>query len=95
MIKDLRFGGKSRELDACAGHVFVFLRGAAAAADRADYLAVPINRQSALSWNHALDEPERSEFESVYADLVAEAYPKQPGGTTIFPFRRLFIVAKR
>ncbi len=43
----------------------------------------------------ALDEPERSAFEAAYADLVAEAYPKQPDGTTIFPFRRLFIVAKR
>ncbi len=43
----------------------------------------------------ALDEPERSEFEAAYADLVAEAYPTQPDGTTIFPFRRLFIVASR
>jgi trans-aconitate 2-methyltransferase len=43
----------------------------------------------------ALEEPERSGFESAYTDLVAEAYPKQPDGTTIFPFRRMFIVAKR
>ncbi len=43
----------------------------------------------------ALEEPELSGFESAYADLVAEAYPKQPDGTTIFPFRRMFIVAKR
>jgi trans-aconitate 2-methyltransferase len=43
----------------------------------------------------ALEEPERSEFESVYTDLVDSAYPKQPDGKTIFPFRRMFIVATR
>ena len=43
----------------------------------------------------ALDEPERSEFEETYAEIVAESYPKQSDGTTIFPFRRLFIVARR
>lgn len=43
----------------------------------------------------ALQEPERSEFESAYAELVAKAYPKQRDGTTIFPFKRLFIVAAR
>jgi trans-aconitate 2-methyltransferase len=41
----------------------------------------------------ALEEPERSGFESAYADLVAAAYPKQRDGTTIFPFKRLFMVA--
>jgi trans-aconitate 2-methyltransferase len=43
----------------------------------------------------ALEEPERAEFESAYADLVARAYPKQADGTTLFPFKRLFIVARR
>ncbi|MDA1280776.1 MAG: methyltransferase domain-containing protein [Chloroflexi bacterium] len=43
----------------------------------------------------ALDEPERGEFEATYSELVARAYPQQPNGTTIFPFKRLFIVAKR
>ncbi len=43
----------------------------------------------------ALDEPERTEFETTYAELVAKAYPKQSDGTTVFPFRRLFIVATR
>jgi trans-aconitate 2-methyltransferase len=41
----------------------------------------------------ALDEPDKSGFESAYAGLVAKAYPKQQDGTTIFPFRRMFIVA--
>jgi trans-aconitate 2-methyltransferase len=43
----------------------------------------------------ALEQPERSEFESAYAELVMKAYPKQPDGTTVFPFKRLFVVAKR
>ena len=43
----------------------------------------------------ALEEPERTEFEETYAEIVAKSYPKQSDGTTIFPFRRLFIVARR
>lgn len=42
----------------------------------------------------ALDEPERSRFETCYAELVALAYPRRSDGFTLFPFRRLFIVAK-
>ncbi len=41
----------------------------------------------------ALDEPERAEFEAEYRRRVARAYPKEPDGTTLFPFRRLFFVA--
>ncbi|UYN98053.1 MAG: methyltransferase domain-containing protein [Enhydrobacter sp.] len=43
----------------------------------------------------ALTEPERSEFFATYARLVAEAYPTRADGITLFPFRRLFIVARR
>jgi trans-aconitate 2-methyltransferase len=43
----------------------------------------------------ALEEPERSDFEAAYTDLTDRAYPKQPDGTTVFPFRRMFIAAKR
>jgi trans-aconitate 2-methyltransferase len=43
----------------------------------------------------ALDEPERAEFEKRYAELVARAYPRRADGTTVFPFKRLFIVASR
>jgi trans-aconitate 2-methyltransferase len=41
----------------------------------------------------ALDEPERGRFEARYAELVARAYPRRPDGRTLFPFRRLFIIA--
>jgi len=44
---------------------------------------------------NALEEPERSEFEAAYAELILSRYPKQPDGTTVFPFKRMFIVAKR
>ena len=43
----------------------------------------------------ALEEPGRSEFEETYADLVEKAYPKEPDGTTLFPFKRMFIVARK
>ncbi|MDA1257082.1 MAG: methyltransferase domain-containing protein [Chloroflexi bacterium] len=43
----------------------------------------------------ALNEPERSEFESAYAKLVEKAYPKEGDRTTLFPFKRMFIVARK
>ncbi|PYN99808.1 MAG: trans-aconitate 2-methyltransferase [Candidatus Rokuibacteriota bacterium] len=42
----------------------------------------------------ALDEPERPRFEQRYAELAARAYPRRADGRTLFPFRRLFIVAR-
>jgi trans-aconitate 2-methyltransferase len=42
----------------------------------------------------ALDDAERAEFETAYRARVARAYPPRPDGTTLFPFRRLFIVAR-
>jgi trans-aconitate 2-methyltransferase len=45
---------------------------------------------------NALDDPaERAAFERDYAARVAIAYPMRADGTTVFPFRRLFIVARR
>jgi len=43
----------------------------------------------------ALDEDERAAFESRYAERAAVAYPSRTDGRTLFPFRRLFIVATR
>jgi trans-aconitate 2-methyltransferase len=42
-----------------------------------------------------LAEPERSAFEADYRRRVAPRYPPQADGRTLFPFRRLFIVAQR
>lgn len=41
------------------------------------------------------DDGERAEFFAAYSDLVRGAYPKRADGRTLFPFRRLFIVATR
>lgn len=41
----------------------------------------------------ALEEPERSRFEEAYAERVAAAYPPRGDGKTLFPFRRLFMIA--
>jgi trans-aconitate 2-methyltransferase len=43
----------------------------------------------------ALESPWREAFEADYRARVAEAYPAEADGRTLFPFRRLFIVAKR
>lgn len=42
-----------------------------------------------------LQEPERTEFYEAYAALLRAAYPTRADGITLFPFRRLFIVARR
>lgn len=42
-----------------------------------------------------LEEPERSTFEADYRARVRAAYPVEADGSTLFPFRRLFIVAQR
>jgi trans-aconitate 2-methyltransferase len=43
----------------------------------------------------ALDETHRAAFEAAYAARLREAYPRRADGKTLFPFRRLFIVAQR
>ncbi|MFI5000950.1 MAG: methyltransferase domain-containing protein [Reyranellales bacterium] len=42
-----------------------------------------------------LDEAEAKGFYDTYCRLLAEAYPTRADGITLFPFRRLFIVARR
>jgi trans-aconitate 2-methyltransferase len=43
----------------------------------------------------ALEGAEAIEFEEQYAARMRVAYPQRADGTTLFPFRRLFIVARR
>ena len=43
----------------------------------------------------ALNSEERADFLAAYGNRVALAYPSSPDGTTLFPFRRLFVVASR
>jgi trans-aconitate 2-methyltransferase len=42
-----------------------------------------------------LDGPDRAAFEAAYGERVAKAYPRNAAGQTLFPFRRLFMVAQR
>jgi trans-aconitate 2-methyltransferase len=39
-----------------------------------------------------LEEPLRTDYVRAYADAVRPAYPHRPDGTTLLPFRRLFMV---
>jgi trans-aconitate 2-methyltransferase len=42
----------------------------------------------------ALDDADGAAFEAAYRERIARAYPPRADGTTLFPFRRLFIVAR-
>ena len=42
-----------------------------------------------------LDASDATAFEDEYAERVAKAYPVRSDGTTILPFRRLFMVGER
>jgi trans-aconitate 2-methyltransferase len=41
----------------------------------------------------ALEEPDRSRFEAAYGERVAAAYPPRGDSRTLFPFRRMFLIA--
>lgn len=43
----------------------------------------------------ALEEPDRTGFEAAYRERVRAAYPRRADGRTLFPFRRLFLIAQR
>jgi trans-aconitate 2-methyltransferase len=42
-----------------------------------------------------LEGPDKAAFEVAYGERVARAYPRNSAGQTLFPFRRLFMVAQR
>ncbi len=42
-----------------------------------------------------LDDDEQEAFFDAYSALVQKAYPQRPDGKTLFPFRRVFIVARK
>ncbi|MEI9990757.1 MAG: trans-aconitate 2-methyltransferase [Rhizomicrobium sp.] len=43
----------------------------------------------------ALDGAEREAFIADFKTRISGAYPRRPDGTTLFPFKRLFVVARR
>jgi trans-aconitate 2-methyltransferase len=48
-----------------------------------------------LPFLSALPEPEAAKFVDAFAERMAAAYPPQATGQTLFPFRRLFLIAQR
>jgi trans-aconitate 2-methyltransferase len=69
-----------------------------------EYLQVLEGKNPVVEWTRgsalkalldALEEPERSAFVADYAARIARAYPPRADDRTLFPFRRLFIVAAR
>jgi len=69
-----------------------------------EYLHVLTSEDPVVEWTRgtalrpyleALDGAQRDAFLAEYGRLVAEAYPPEPDGRTLFPFRRIFIVARR
>jgi trans-aconitate 2-methyltransferase len=87
---------------------FYFRALAADASDidawEAEYLHVLSGADPIVEWTKgtalrpyldALDGPQREALLAEYRRLVAEAYPPEPDEHTLFPFRRIFIVARR
>jgi trans-aconitate 2-methyltransferase len=69
-----------------------------------EYLHVLDGEDAVLNWTRgtalrpvmqALDHEQFVQFEAAYALRLREAYPRRGDGRTLFPFRRLFIVASR
>jgi len=69
-----------------------------------EYLHVLDGDDPVLNWTRstalrpimqALDKQDFAAFEAAYAARLHEAYPKRADGRTLFPFRRLFMVARR
>jgi trans-aconitate 2-methyltransferase len=82
------------------------LQPQAAALDiwESEYLQILEGDDPVLSWTRstalrpviaALDPDEQARFEADYAKRLRLAYPRRADGRTLFPFRRLFIVATR
>lgn len=69
-----------------------------------EYLQVLDGEDPVLEWvkgtallpvNEALDGDEREAFIGAYRQRLREAYPRRGDGKTLFPFRRLFLLARR
>ena len=69
-----------------------------------EYLHVLEGDDPVLEWTRAtalrpviaaLEPAEQARFEAEYAQRLRAAYPRRADGRTLFPFRRLFIVATR
>jgi trans-aconitate 2-methyltransferase len=69
-----------------------------------EYLHVLQGENAVLEWTKGtavrpllerVDPAQRGDFLAAYAEALRKAYPRRGDGMTLFPFRRLFIVARR
>ena len=85
---------------------FDILAGAGVRADiwEVEYLQLLDGEDAVVEWTKgtalkplldALDEPHRGQFLADYRARMKAAYPRRTDGLTLFPFRRLFIVATK
>jgi trans-aconitate 2-methyltransferase len=67
------------------------------------YLHAPTGEDAVVQWASGsslrpfldrLPEAQRDAFRAAYADAVRPHYPRRPDGTTLLPFRRLFLIAR-
>jgi len=101
LLGDVRLTWQSGE----PGRYLGLLTGAGCAVDawETTYLHVLTGVDPVLGWIKgtglrpvmaALDEASRGEFLAEYGALLREAYPRRDYGT-VFPFRRVFVVARK
>ncbi len=76
------FGGVARHV---GNEYLQVLEGQSGQGMDQGYLAQPAPRGARRT--------DRSRFEAAYGERVAAAYPPRPDGKTLFPFRRLFLIA--
>ena len=85
---------------------YEILQPHAAALDiwQTEYLHVLEGEDAAYRWVsatglrpfvQALEGSERDAFIAIFKEKLRAAYPQRPDGTTLFPFQRLFVVAKK
>lgn len=85
-----------------AYHRLLAPRAASLSLWETEYLQVLSGPDPVLAWIKgtwlapllaALEPAERPAFEAAYAEAARAAYPPEADGTTLFPFRRLFLIA--
>ena len=86
-----------------AANDYALLKAFRGKSSLATYLTVLSGERPVLEWIRGsilrpaldrLDAGEREIFLDTLAAQLAEAYPLRPDGTTLFPFRRLFMIAR-
>jgi trans-aconitate 2-methyltransferase len=78
-----------------ASHVDIWETEYLQVLDGADAVYTWVSGTALVPFREALDAAMREEFFEAYRRRLAEAYPQRADGRTLFPFKRIFIVAER